>query len=1129
MTAFNDVRQDNDVGRIPVPTSYQLKHPSVPHLKDHDEYSLLYQKSIEHPREFWSEMATASLKWEIFFDQVHHGTFETGDHGWFIGGKLNACYNCVDRHAFTDPDRLAILYERDMPDSQPQQITYGQLLIDVSRLSWVLKDMGVQKGDIVSIYMPNIPEAVIAMLSCARIGAVHSVVFAGFSAPSLRGRLNDACSRVILTVDEGVRGGKIIPMKRVVEDALADYEGDKVQCLVLRKTGSPVPWCQRSKDIWWHEECGKWPGYYEPVSMRSEDPLFMLYTSGSTGKPKGLMHTTAGYLLGCAVSGKYVLDLHLSDTMFCAGDGLQPWCSKGPSFPDYDRFWQVLERCKATHFYTAPTSLRMIKKSRPDGSTTHLGRLRVVASIGEPLAPSVWQWCYEVLGNREVHVLDTYFQTETGCHAFSPLAGITPTKAGTVSLPFFGFRPALIDADSGNEIVGDNINGLLVFKQPWPSIARTVWRDHARYMNTYFESYQGKFTTGDGACRDRDGYYQIMGRVDDVVNISGHRLSTAEIESTLLDHGSFAEVAVVGIPDEMTGQALVVFLCLKNNVVTDQVNLKSSARQHVEKSIGRFAVPKQVLLVSDLPKTRSGKIMRRILRKILDGEKGNLGDTSTLLRPCVVSDIIGEVTVQTTTESCAMTPDDKSSLSASTSLTHSPYPFSPYNLSFLDHILPPCHIFMFLSFNNASIEGIDALRTGVTRLCEKFPFLTGLAVPSSQSAGKEGVLEVQPASSNFLERYPMLQVAHSPGMDEVSRDDFIQQQYLPIPFLIPPTEPMPLVRFKANVTRTMIILSVAYFHRALDSTGVSVVLKTLSELCKNQDATSTNVLTNSEAEESSRQHLTKFKASQPLPFNWTLVPLSFDTTPAADPSRIPISRHFSLNPQKVTFLKDACNGIIKSLAHGDSKKPNLVTSNDIITALVGLCGNKARLEVVPESVQSPKVIIPANVRKQCQLPANYMGNALVAVESDYDTFLLPEEMVLQSFPASLDQKQLGHPCSIAISLRKEISDLTEGYLQGILRTISDSNSFSSFFPAYGSSIIVSSLRWMDFYLDFGALGKVQRYDIPENKVKGVCWVLPARDLGGDINSQPFELRFVLERAAMERLQEDNLFQWVLTD
>ncbi|KOS47224.1 hypothetical protein ACN38_g1878 [Penicillium nordicum] len=555
--------------QTPVPGAYFRKHPSVPHLCDQNEYRNLYQKSIESPDQFWSSMATACLKWDVLFDTVHHGSFEDGNHGWFLGGKLNACYNCVDRHALDNPDKLAILYERDDPEDVPQRFTYGELLRDVSKLSWVLKDLGVQKGDIVTIYLPNVPEAVVAMLACARIGAVHSVVFAGFSAPSLRGRLDDARSRVIITADQGVRGGKFVPMKNVVEDALADHEGPKLRCLVLRITENPVPWSQRSTDFWWHEECARWPGYCEPVSMGAEDPLYMLYTSGSTGKPKGLMHTTAGYLLSCAVSGKYVLDLHPSDTMFCAGDvgwitghnylvytplvlGTTTVVFEGtPAYPDYDRFWQILNRCEASHFYAAPTALRMIKKTRPNGSIKPLERLRVIASIGEPLAPSVWQWCYEELGRKEAHVLDTYFQTETACHAFSPLAAVTPTKPG---VPFFGFQPAIVEPDSGKEIEGGEGRGLLVFKQPWPGIARTVWGDHARYMKTYFEEHKGYFVTGDSAYRDQDDYYSILGRVDDVVNISGHRLSTAEIESALLDHGAFAEVAVVGVQDQLTGR-----------------------------------------------------------------------------------------------------------------------------------------------------------------------------------------------------------------------------------------------------------------------------------------------------------------------------------------------------------------------------------------------------------------------------------------------------------------------------------------------------------------------------------------------------------------------------------------------
>lgn len=389
-----------------------------------DEYRQLYQKSIDAPDAFWSSMATSLLKWDTFFHRVQYGEFETGNQTWFIGGRLNACYNCVDRHAFTDPGKVAMIYERDTPEDKPQQITYGELLREVSKLSWVLKDMGVRKGDVVTIYMPSIPEAVVAMLSCARIGAVHSVIFAGFSAPALRDRIENARSKVILTVDESVRGGKIIPMKRIVDEALSTYDKDPVRCLVLKKTGAPIPWSEGNDNFWWYDECSKWPSYIEPEPMGSEDPLYMLYTSGSTGKPKGLMHTTAGYLLGCAISGKYVLDIHPSDTMFCSGDvgwitgnnflvytplvlGITTVVFDGtPSFPDYDRFWQIIDRNQVTHFYTAPTALRMLKKARPEGTTKKMERLRVIASIGEPLAANVWEWCYKDFGRGEAHVLD---------------------------------------------------------------------------------------------------------------------------------------------------------------------------------------------------------------------------------------------------------------------------------------------------------------------------------------------------------------------------------------------------------------------------------------------------------------------------------------------------------------------------------------------------------------------------------------------------------------------------------------------------------------------------------------------------------------------------------------------------
>lgn len=379
---------------------------------------------------FWSDMAASLLHWDIPFHHVQYGTFEKGDHAWFLGGKLNACYNCVDRHGLENPDEVAIIYERDTPDEQPQRVTYGELLRDISQLCWALKGMGVQKGDIVTVYMPNIPEAIVAMPACARIGAVHSAVFAGFSAPALRGRIEDARSKVILTVDESMRGGKVIPMKRIVDEALATYEnGHMVQCLVFKRTGSPISWTSEN-NRWWHEECAKWPAYIAPEPMDSEDPLYLLYTSGSTGKPKGLLHSTAGYLLGCAVTGKYVLDLHPSDTMFCAGDvgwitgnsylvyaplvsGVVTVIFEGtPSFPNYDRYWDILDRNGVTHFYTAPTALRMMKKARPNGVSKSMSNLRVIACIGEPLAPNVWEWCYEVVGRKQVHVLDVGCMSE---------------------------------------------------------------------------------------------------------------------------------------------------------------------------------------------------------------------------------------------------------------------------------------------------------------------------------------------------------------------------------------------------------------------------------------------------------------------------------------------------------------------------------------------------------------------------------------------------------------------------------------------------------------------------------------------------------------------------------------------
>lgn len=469
-------------------------------------------------------------------------------------------------------------------------------------------------------------------------------------------------------------------------------------------------------------------------------------------------------------------------------------------------------------------------------------------------------------------------------------------------------------------------------------------------------------------------------------------------------------------------------------------------------------------------------------------------DSLQLLHPAVFSNIIDEVNEQT--QSGSEVINTPATVSSSDESNAGPYPFPAYNLTSLDHILPPCHMFMFLSFKDASMEGIDALRHGVTRLSEYFPFLTGEVVPSSQSSGKTDVFEVKPASAASLRKYPMLQVAFSPEMEKIAQDDFIQQKYLPIPFLTHPAEPMPLVRFQANVTGHKVILCVAYNHRALDSTGVSVVLKILSEFCRAPDATPDSLSTSDAAEETARQHIRNFQAKEPLPFKWTQVPLSLDAAPPADPTQEPVSRHFTLSARKIALLKDACNTIITSEPHGVPAKSSLCTSNDVITALVGFCGNKARLDIVPETVSPPRVIIAANVRKQCGLPPNYIGNALVAVETTYDPLRQIHGIARPGLATNLSQNELDQVCSIAIALREQVGQLSESYLRGILRTISDRNSLSSFYPAYGRSIIVSSLRWMDFYSDFGPMGKVQRYDIPETKVKGVCWVLPARDLGG---------------------------------
>ncbi|KAI5293867.1 Acetyl-coenzyme A synthetase 2-like, mitochondrial [Ascosphaera acerosa] len=647
---------------FPVPHEFYDRHPKHTHLAGMGEYRRLYEESIRSPDAFWARMARELLQFETDFHTTHVGGFEHGDNAWFLGGKLNASVNCVDRHALRTPDKVAILYEADEP-GEGRAITYAELLREVSRLAWVLRSRGVRKGDVVTVYMPMIPEAVVALLACARIGAVHSVVFAGFSSGSLRDRVVGAQSKVVLTTDEGKRGGKVINTKRIVDDALVGTEDLLSTVLVYKRTGNEVP-MKEGRDLWWQDETADFPGYFPPEPMDSEDPLFLLYTSGSTGKPKGMMHSTAGYLLGAAATGRYVFDIHPEDRFFCGGDvgwitghtyvvyaPLVLGCTtvvfeSTPAYPTYSRYWDVIDKYDVTQFYVAPTALRLLKRAGDQHIHHKMEHLRVLGSVGEPIAPEIWTWYHEVVGRKRAHIVDTYWQTETGSHVITPLGGVTPTKPGSATLPFFGIEPAIIDPVSGEELEGNDVEGVLAFKQPWPSMARTVWGAHKRYLDTYLTVYKGYYFTGDGAARDSDGYFWIRGRVDDVVNVSGHRLSTAEIEAALIENAHVAEAAVVGVSDELTGQSVNAFVALKSDhpdkpdtqEALDQV--KKELVLQIRKSIGPFATPKAVYVVEDLPKTRSGKIMRRILRKILSGEEDSLGDISTLSDPSVVGRII---------------------------------------------------------------------------------------------------------------------------------------------------------------------------------------------------------------------------------------------------------------------------------------------------------------------------------------------------------------------------------------------------------------------------------------------------------------------------------------------------------
>ncbi|KAG0040589.1 acetyl-CoA synthetase [Podila clonocystis] len=630
-----------------------------PYISSLEQYQQLYRQSINDPSTFFGKLATELLSWSKPFHTVKHGGLDHGDIAWFLEGQLNASYNCIDRHALADPNKIAIIYEADEPN-QSENITYGELLRHVSQLAGALRARGIKKGDTVAIYMPMIPEAVVALLACARIGAMHSVVFAGFSAEALRDRVQDASSRLVLTSDQGKRGGKTIETKKIVDEALKHCPSVET-VLVCQRTGADVP-MKAGRDYWWGDECGKRPSYLSPEPMHSEDPLFILYTSGSTGQPKGVMHTTAGYLLGAAATVKYVFDYHPGDIFACMAD--VGWITGHtyivygplalgattvlfesiPTYPTPSRYWELVAKHKVTQFYTAPTAIRALRRLGDEWVQGHdLSSLRVLGTVGEPINPEAWHWYNDKVGKGRCAIVDTFWQTETGSHIVTPLPGAIATKPGSATFPFFGIDLAILDPVSGKELEGNDVTGVLAVKKAWPSIARTVYNNHQRYLDTYLKPYPGYYFTGDGATRDKDGYIWIRGRVDDVINVSGHRLSTAEIESALIMHNTVAEAAVIGANDDVTGQCIHAFVCLKPGVSCHSTDLSKELVLQVRKVIGPFAAPKKIYLVEDLPKTRSGKLMRRILRKIVAGESDSLGDISTLADPAVVATLIAKV------------------------------------------------------------------------------------------------------------------------------------------------------------------------------------------------------------------------------------------------------------------------------------------------------------------------------------------------------------------------------------------------------------------------------------------------------------------------------------------------------
>ncbi|MCB9465285.1 MAG: acetate--CoA ligase [Candidatus Eisenbacteria bacterium] len=624
------------------------------HISSKEEYERLYRLSLDHPEWFWGDQAD-SLDWFEVWDSVVEMDYHEVEFSWFDGGRLNACFNCVDRHLEEKANKTAIIWAKDEP-GEYEYITYRELHRHVGRVANVLKYHGVRRGDTVCIYMPMIPELAYVMLACARIGAIHSVVFGGFSSESLRDRILDAGSKVVITANEGLRGGKPLRLKHIVDDAVEGI--DRVSTvLVARRTSTDVK-MKPGRDYWLDEEMKRQRATCPAEWMHSEDPLFILYTSGSTGKPKGVLHTTAGYLLYASFTHRIVFDYHDGDIYACVADIgwitghsyilYGPLCNGAttvmfesiPTYPDAGRYWRLVDDLGINIFYTAPTAIRAIAREGDQWVKQYSRRsLRILGTVGEPINPEVWRWYHDVVGDGRCAVVDTWWQTETGGILISPLPGVTDCKPGSATLPFFGVKPILMDAE-GQVLEGNNVRGNLCLAQSWPGQARSIYGDHQRFGETYFTTYPGYYFTGDGCRRDEDGYYWITGRVDDVLNVSGHRMGTAEVESALVEHEMVAEAAVVGFPHDIKGQGIFAYVILTaEGMGQPEGEIIGALKEQVRHVIGPVATPDQILITPGLPKTRSGKIMRRILRKIAAAEYEGLGDISTLADPAIVEQL----------------------------------------------------------------------------------------------------------------------------------------------------------------------------------------------------------------------------------------------------------------------------------------------------------------------------------------------------------------------------------------------------------------------------------------------------------------------------------------------------------